>query len=233
MSNKGRCRICGKSFESSGMSRHLLSCTDKETMTNGIPDKQEEIYEIHITDQYQKAYWLFIEINGSETLLSLDQFLRDIWCECCGHLSEFYINGSHFSCISDSFYAESDMNVSISDVLYDGLKFKYEYDLGSSTDLVLTVKSVKRGKAVEDGIRLLARNNMPEEKCSVCRKRKAAYINTFVSTYDDVLFLCRKCSELLDEGELDMDIDPDGLLPVCNSPRMGVCAYSGESDVWD
>ena len=78
MSRKGRCRICGKSFESSGMSRHLLSCTDKETMTNGIPDKQEEIYEIHITDQYQKAYWLFIEINGSATLLSLDQFLRDI-----------------------------------------------------------------------------------------------------------------------------------------------------------
>ena len=171
------------------MSRHLLSCTDKETMTNGIPDKQEEIYEIHITDQYQKAYWLFIEINGSETLLSLDQFLRDIWCECCGHLSEFYINGSHFSCISDSFYAESDMNVSISDVLYDGLKFKYEYDLGSSTDLVLTVKSVKRGKAIEDGIRLLARNNMPEEKCSVCRKRKAAYINTFVSTYDECSYV--------------------------------------------
>ena len=46
MSNKGRCRICGKTYVSSGMSRHLLSCIDKETMTDGIPERLEKLYEI-------------------------------------------------------------------------------------------------------------------------------------------------------------------------------------------
>lgn len=233
MSNKGRCRICGKTYVSSGMSRHLLSCIDKESMTDGIPERLEKLYEIHVTDKYQKDYWLFIEINGSEKLKTLDKFLREIWCECCGHLSMFTINGSDYSCLPDSIYAEYDMNVSISKVLYEGLKFTYEYDFGSSTDLILTVKNVIRGKKIKDGIRLLARNEMPEDTCSVCKKEKAAYINTYARSYDDVVFLCEKCNDLLNEGELDIDVDPFALRDVCNSPRMGVCGYCGESDVWD
>lgn len=32
-------------------------------------------------------------IRNFRLLDDLDQFIRDIWVECCGHLSAFYIEG--------------------------------------------------------------------------------------------------------------------------------------------
>ncbi|MGN1190377.1 MAG: hypothetical protein ACI4SL_08300, partial [Candidatus Ornithospirochaeta sp.] len=160
----------------------------------------EKIYEIHITDRYNKNYWLFVVMNGGKVLASLDRFLRDIWCGC-GHLSEFRINGSSYSSNpSTGFWSmdeEEGMDVSIDTVLYEGMKFSYIYDFGSSTELVLTVKSVRMGNELEEGIRLIARNDMPEFKCSVCKKRKAKYVNPMAYYEDDVLFLCNKCFDLL------------------------------------
>ena len=62
---------------------------------------------------------------------------------------------------------------------------------------------------------------MPTEfPCSSCGK-KADYIDT--ETYED--FYCEDCAEKQDE---------DYLLPIVNSPRMGVCAYCGDEgfDNW-
>lgn len=38
-------------------------------------------------------YWLGVEAKASARLRHLDQFLRRIWLECCGHLSKFEIAG--------------------------------------------------------------------------------------------------------------------------------------------
>lgn len=37
--------------------------------------------------KYSKKYWLIIEVSENVTLKELDNFIRDIWVECCGHLS--------------------------------------------------------------------------------------------------------------------------------------------------
>ena len=34
-----------------------------------------------------KGTCIYFEVNDSETLSKIDDFLRDLWLECCGHLS--------------------------------------------------------------------------------------------------------------------------------------------------
>ena len=40
-------------------------------------------------DKWSGSYWLHLEIRGNDTLKDLDYYLREIWLECCGHLSSF------------------------------------------------------------------------------------------------------------------------------------------------
>lgn len=38
---------------------------------------------------YQPEYWINIIISADAELNELDEILRDLWLECCGHASEF------------------------------------------------------------------------------------------------------------------------------------------------
>ena len=40
---------------------------------------------LEISSEYNNDYWLYIAIDTNATLKDLDQFLRDVWLECCGH----------------------------------------------------------------------------------------------------------------------------------------------------
>lgn len=42
--------------------------------------------------------------------------------------------------------------------------------------------------------------------------------------YDDGFFWCDKCFKENQENE---DLEPEYFLPICNSPRMGICGYDG------
>jgi len=48
---------------------------------------------LRVQDAYLKDFWLDLEMRGSATLTKLDEYLRAIWLECCGHLGEFTIGG--------------------------------------------------------------------------------------------------------------------------------------------
>lgn len=45
-------------------------------------------------------YRLVIEVKNTATLEDVDQFLRDIWLECCDHLSAFEIDGISYESFS-------------------------------------------------------------------------------------------------------------------------------------
>lgn len=66
-------------------------------------------FELAICSKYDKNYWLFIEVKETATLKDIDDFLRDIWVECCGHLSEFDIDGVSYQ--SDLGVVFSGMNL--------------------------------------------------------------------------------------------------------------------------
>lgn len=147
------------------MTSHLKSCKDKkaflEKNQDALSDSSHRYYHLLVEDSYNKEYWLHILIDGRATLKLLDDILRGIWLECCGHLSGFMIDGERFeSDTFDDFDFETlySLHVRLDKVLWAGVKFDYTYDYGSSTDLNLRVVDSVTYDSRGQGAYLMARN---------------------------------------------------------------------------
>ena len=98
----------------------------------------------------------------------------------------------------------------------------YEYDFGSTTELTLKVISEREVAAKEKAIQILARNSLPPAPCDVCGNLPAILACTRCIYEDDGGYLCDECSKEHQCGE-EM-LNP---LSSINSPRSGVCGYTG------
>jgi len=222
---KGKCKFCGKEYTFSYMNKHLSSCKMRQNQLMAETGKKQcGYFELAIYFPYDKNYWLIIEIKETATLRDLDTFLRDIWLECCGHLSAFDIDGISYELapVNDLIWGEpaKSMNCKLSTVLSEGMTFEYEYDFGSTTELRITVINYRVKNWKKEKLTILSRNNPPEIMCGKCGKKPAVAICTECYWETGEGFLCEDCIETHECGE-------DMLLNVCNSPRMGVCAYQG------
>ncbi|MGH9423831.1 MAG: hypothetical protein ACRD3J_27900, partial [Thermoanaerobaculia bacterium] len=92
---------------------------------------------------------------------------------------------------------------------------------GSTTRLRLKVMAQRHAPNRRDAVRLLARNDAPVWECNDCDKAATSLCE--YCSYERNAFFCEVHAEEHDCGE-------EGILPVVNSPRMGVCAYTGNSD---
>src|SRR5690606_37684951 len=119
-------------------------------------DAGREYFHIVAEGRDWPAYWLHVAVPTDAPLYALDRFLRDIWLECCGHLSSFVINGVKYTSFEDDGngpYAETrSMEARCGDILSEGTRFSYDYDFGTTTRLSLRVLgaftfpvAVKRG----------------------------------------------------------------------------------------
>jgi len=100
-----------------------------------------------------------------------------------------------------------------------GSVVRYEYDFGSTTELRLRALAERTGRAdKKTRVRLLARNESPRFTCDECGQ-PATRICPFSDGENP--FVCDAHS---DQHVCD---DADCHLPVVNSPRMGVCGYTG------
>jgi hypothetical protein len=172
------------------------------------------------------GYWLHLEASADATLADLDSFLRDIWLECCGHLSLFNIGGQTYTQTSDApdfmwagEFDDESMDVELRKVLGPGIKFSHEYDFGTTTYLTLKVVSEREGDVKGKSVRLLAQNNPPLIKCRSCGNR-ATYVCGQCIYSSDTAWVCDACAP-------DHECGEDMLLPVVNSPRVGMCGYTG------
>jgi hypothetical protein len=121
---------------------------------------------------------------------------------------------------------QQDMDGEMAEVLNEGTEFTHEYDFGTTTELSLRV--VERddhhcgwGVTADYGdmpIRLLARNEMPDIRCGVCGDDATGVCT--VHTYEREGWLCDGC-------QADHECEQEVFLPVVNSPRVGMCAYTG------
>lgn len=230
---KGFCKYCRKEYTRTGMIRHLAACKEKENLF-ALAKEEVKYYELVLYGKYNKDYWLIVQVKENATLEDLDQFIRDIWVECCGHLSAFEICGQRYeSNPSEDFFGEElakSMNCKLKKVLERGMQMEYDYDYGSTTELVIRVQDYYNAPDQKEEITILSRNNPPRFVCSVCGENDAAWVDP-EGFYDGTPFFCEECLQKLEEGniELDQECDfvPEFLLPVCNSPRMGVCGYEG------
>jgi len=110
------------------------------------------------------------------------------------------------------------MDIALSKVLSLGLKFHYEYDFGTTTELALKVVAEREGKISGEPIQLLARNESPLITCDVCGKIATQVCSQCI--WNNKGWLCDKCAGKHACGE-------EILLSVVNSPRVGMCGYTG------
>lgn len=216
----GVCGLCKERLPKPAMTRHLAVCAPRHDHHRGAVC---ELWHLRGEAKGASVYWIDLEIKGDASLRRLDEFLRRTWLECCGHMSAFEIGRLRYSGLVDHEFdlgrAERSMAARISSTLTPGQRFSYEYDFGSTTDLVLKALGTRHGTAGRTAVRLLARNEPPVWPCAVCAKPASV--------------ICPLCSDGSNPFSCPVHVrehaceDEEAFLPVVNSPRMGVCGYSG------
>lgn len=97
----GTCAFCKAELAKNKMTQHLKFCKQRlATLATQETQSQEtkiRIFHILAEGKYNPQYWLHFEIPVSETLYSLDRFLKDMWIDDLDHLSGFTINGTNYS----------------------------------------------------------------------------------------------------------------------------------------
>ncbi|MGI8825685.1 MAG: hypothetical protein ACR2JC_08575 [Chloroflexota bacterium] len=205
------------------MTRHLQTCqAPKATATGTVVRKIRPIRLLHlvVSGRYAPMYWMHLEAPASATLADLDDFLRGAWLECCGHLSAFTIGGISYASSVDTDWGMDDrgMDVKLGRVIAAGDEFRHEYDFGSTTCLTLKAVSEHEGPVRGKGIEILAQNEPPPKPCDECGQEATQVCSE--CSYSGGGWLCDQCSHTHECGE-------EMLLPVVNSPRVGVCGYTG------
>lgn len=213
--SRGRCNLCGGVFAKASMTTHLRSCRRKQP-ASGKP-KKTAAFHLIAEGRYNPDYWIHLQVPAEATLDTLDRFLRDIWLECCGHMSAFEIAGRIYS-VEPMDWEDEGMEVRLKNVLSPKMTFFHDYDFGSTTRLKLKVVAEVESNQTGKKIRLLARNEPPVIPCGHCGKPVTQICGE--CAYMEEGWLCDECAST-HECEQDM------LTPIPNSPRAGVCGYTG------
>ncbi|MDI6734784.1 MAG: hypothetical protein QME42_01100 [bacterium] len=220
--SNGKCSFCNATFSKAVMTKHLKSCKQRKAISETSSAKRElqktKSFHLVVEGRGLPEYWMHLSVPANTRLETLDGFLRDIWLECCGHLSAFAIGGTRYSISPMREYNERGMKIALGNVLAPGIKFYHEYDFGTTTELTLRVVSELEGEAKSKSIQLLARNDPPLIACGSCGKIATQVCAQCI--YEGKGWLCDECAWEHECGE-------EMLLPVVNSPRVGMCGYTG------
>ncbi len=213
---KGKCIKCSEAFSPEKGESHLIKCALQSFHPS---QKLTEGYLIRVACAGRpKIYWMFITIPKNAPLELLDEFLRDTWLECCGHLSEFTIGNRSIFSRTETGRLSQAMKSQIGQLLSLSMKCGYVYDMGSSTDLELEV--VADVTCPQNKVTMLMRNDPIEFLCELCKKIADTICSACRATMCAPCSKCHSC--VVDENDDYM------LMPLVNSPRTGVCGYVGK-----
>lgn len=214
---RGACAYCGRALTRVGMSRHLGSCPERAAHAREESRKSkrapERLLHLQARDSGWGGYWLDLEMPASATLELLDGYLRAIWLECCGHMSRFTI-GKPWS------GHEVGMGTRLGRAFDQARELTHVYDFGTSS--ITSIRLVDEWQGVRPGpipVALMARNEPPDFRCMECDAPATTLCMDCV--YDGL-------SGMLCQGHAKgHPHDEDLFMPVVNSPRMGLCGYTG------
>lgn len=210
LSSQGKCLYCNQMFSQLEIRKHLAKhLADMEKADTG--DKIQTYCHVEVEAD---EMFLHLLVKGNSTMKTIDSFLKNIWLECCGHLSGFGHKNFKVS-----------MNYKVQDVFESGVKIFHDYDYGTTTRVFL--KGLKHYQLnLKESIILLSRNEPLEIMCTICKKEPAVNLCT-ICNCDKYSFFCESCSE--EHENICEDFADYSCLPVVNSPRMGECGYTGGS----
>ncbi|HEX5155068.1 MAG TPA: hypothetical protein VFW07_26675 [Parafilimonas sp.] len=240
----GICLYCNKQVSKQQVNRHMQKHLEDKLLTSK-PGKSF-LLKIETNPAWGRTpYFLSLWVDGNAAMNDIDIYLRKIWLECCGHMSAFTnkklktARGSmwdffeaekllqkgeikEYENIMEETRGEIPKNRLTKDVLKKDMKIDYQYDFGSTTELQITVAEEFPVKA-DKTIVLLTRNEPPEILCHTCGKAPAVTVCT--ACYGEESFFCAKCAK--QHAKSCSDFNDYAAMPVVNSPRMGVCGYTG------
>ena len=215
---KGACRFCREMVAKGFTAKHLSKCDAWQAAlakAEAQPGKAEPLYLMRVQANRISEFWLDLEVRGKATLESLDSYLRAIWLECCGHLSQF----------GDFREDEMDMADTIAGALPVGSQVLHLYDFGTTSETLVKSVQMRMGKPLtKHPIVLLFRNETPEAPCIECGAPASWFCQECLIEDDNPGHLCDKHVK---DHPHDQYGEPSELV---NSPRMGACGYDGPAN---
>jgi hypothetical protein len=126
----GTCALCGARKGKAAMVAHLKDCLASQPAAK--VRAVSKVLLLRAQARGTSVFWVDIAMKREAKLNDLDQLLRRIWLECCGHLSEFYGDGRR----------RVSMNTKVGEALFAvGDRLGYVYDFGSSTELLVNLSA--------------------------------------------------------------------------------------------
>ena len=83
--NSGFCALCGLRATKTTMMAHVETCVAAHDKI-GQP---QPLVVLRFAAVGDPRYWLVIEAKANAQLRHVDAVLRQLWLECCGHMSAF------------------------------------------------------------------------------------------------------------------------------------------------
>jgi hypothetical protein len=217
--SRGACAYCTRDLSRSGMTRHLRTCdvrADVVDQAYGRSGRIVPLFHLQARDAWTGRYWLNLEVDGSATMSQLDGYLRAIWLECCGHLSRFSSGGWRGE--------EIPMSLKVGRVFRPGVELTHIYDFGSETVTLVKAMDAREGTRTTDRpIALMARNAPPELACQRCGTPATRLCMDCTRTGRDGTLCDRHAGRHRHDGSGDT-------VQIVNSPRIGVCGYTGPAE---
>jgi len=202
------------------MSRHIQACANRQEViasANRKRGRNEVLYHLQVQDAWHGDFWLHLEMPGSAALEDLDDYLRAIWLECCGHLSQFSFGGWRGD--------EIPMHTKVSRIFEPGAELTHIYDFGTSSETLVKVVGTREGKATTPHpVALMARNDQPEVPCVECERPASWLCMECLYEHDKPGTLCDKHAETHPHDNYGEPV------PLVNSPRVGMCGYDGPAE---
>jgi len=212
--SEGVCNFCKSTFGNTAIGKHLQSCEVKVK----VQSFEKNSGKVYLLKAGAGPFWVYFEVDSQNTLEKVDGFLRNLWLDCCGHMSAFTIANQSYSVAPQGELGDKSMKIALKTVLFPGVAFSHEYDFGTTT--YLTLKCIAEREGGIKKINVLARNNLPNFLCHACKKSSAQEICSECEEEEKSMF-CTSCAK-------KHKCDEEMFLPVVNSPRMGMCGYTGE-----
>jgi len=210
LKSEGKCLYCNQFFSQKEITRHL----DTHLLSAQKQDVDKSIASYHHIIIEAGEMFLEILVEAEQKMNIIDDFLRRIWLECCGHLSGFQHKNFKIS-----------MSNKVKEVFEPKVKILYQYDYGTTTTVQLRSGKVFKLNLKEKLI-LLSRNEPLKQMCAICKTKPSENICT-VCQYEQGAFFCEACSAV--HAQTCDDFEDYAKMPVVNSPRMGECGYEGGS----
>jgi len=211
---------CGREMTRGGMGRHLAACEKRREAVAGAdasPGEPRTQVLLQVQDAPSGDYWLYLEVDGEATLKQVDRYLRAIWLECCGHLSQFSTGGWGGSKLG--------MARKVGQVFRPGVELTHIYDFGTESVTLLKAAAVREGKCTTRyPIALLARNAAPVFTCQKCGAPATRICMECVYEDNTAGTLCGR------HASAHPHHDYGEPLALVNSPRVGMCGYEGPAE---